>query len=409
MAVFDFTEFMARGISAARAHQTTEAIKYLELAAEMQPKNVRVWLWLAAVVQTGTLKRRCLQKALQIDPHSVMAKVLLERLERHSVRSPSNMAEHVSFTCGACGGKQRFDPELNGLVCDYCKRVEVLAVDELPAHRQENAAEQTMGNWAAGINQLICQACGAKLTVLPHMLTSTCPFCTSENILSKSLAQALFKPDEILPFQCFENEVRGLVADYKEPKKFWQFFGEEKPLEIVSLNALYLPFWRFSGRVQIYCALNRRIPLIIYTEDEKVFLKGDWPCQKTWYEVGLKDVFIYAAKSANPQAVLAVFPYELSSVTTYREAILSGWQAEFYQVARQDALLLAEQKMRDQALERAAQRMLFINPGDLLQGDILVEQDESRLCLLPVWLCQVQRGEERQTLIINGQTGKVAR
>jgi hypothetical protein len=78
----DMTTPLEQGIQAARAGNKQEALRYLATAAQQEPQNISVWLWLSYVVDDPAKKKDCLERVLNIDPYNQSARVGLAELEK---------------------------------------------------------------------------------------------------------------------------------------------------------------------------------------------------------------------------------------------------------------------------------------------------------------------------------------
>jgi len=67
-------------IMAARIGNRDQAMVLLLQAAEQEPQNEQVWLWLARVVETDAQRIECLRHTLEINPGNQVAKEELDRL-----------------------------------------------------------------------------------------------------------------------------------------------------------------------------------------------------------------------------------------------------------------------------------------------------------------------------------------
>jgi len=207
------------------------------------------------------------------------------------------------------------------------------------------------------------------------------------------------------PFQYHKDDVLEIIA--KQWNIQTRILLQLISIDEVTFSSMYLPFWTFDGTVQILCALGYRVSPVIYSPEEQVILKGEWPTQKSWFECDIDDVLIYAGRSASNDEIVSIFPFDLRSILEYRPEILAGWQAENYQIALEDAAIEAHKVMRDIAFKRATHRRLFMRASEMLQEDVLVMEKTYKLILLPVWIISLTRdGQVFQTLI-NGQTGKI--
>ena len=406
--MYDVYEFLGRGIIAARTGRPKEALKYLGLAVRIAPANPRIWLWLASSAETVPQKRECLEQALKLNPQLFIAAALLDRLNQKETRVSQPSSDFVIFTCPYCGGKQHFDPDVLGLVCEYCGKTETLALTNAAEAEVSLAAvpQNSAGNWAVIGSQATCHACGARLSILPDQLNHLCPFCGSELITAQSATPNLLAPTAVAPYQYHSDDVKAMLGKWwnVSPSQIRQLYDAHQ----LALSAIYLPFWTFDGRVQIRCALEYRISPEVYSQSDRVLAKGNWPMEKSWYECDIDDLLVYAARSVTDDAIAQITPFDLKSVLGYRPEILVGWQAEFYQLVLEDAAVEAHKRMRDLAFRRAAGRNLFMDSTQMFADDVCILDQTYKLVLLPVWIARrTVQGKIEQTLI-NGQTGKIA-
>ncbi len=177
--------------------------------------------------------------------------------------------------------------------------------------------------------------------------------------------------------------------------------------EIV-VSAVYLPFWSFDGQVQIRCVLERRVYPETYSATERVVTRDSWPGRSSWFECDIDDLLVYATAALSEDEVGRILPFDMRSLLDFRPAILAGWQAEHYQIALEDAGIVAHKRMRDVAFNRAAHHGLFLEPAAMLQSDIFILDRTYKLILLPIFLVKRSTPGNTRRLLINGQTGKVA-
>jgi predicted RNA-binding Zn-ribbon protein involved in translation (DUF1610 family) len=405
--MYDFYEYLGSGIIAARTGRPAEAFKYLSTAAKIKPNNPRVNLWLASVAETFEQQKKFLEKALKLAPNLFVAQALLEQLYQQQTIIDQHATDFIAFTCQYCGGKQHFDPDLSGLVCLYCKRVEPLTLKT--ASEAETDLEMTpqdgSGNWSVQVGQVNCGACGARMSILPEQGTHTCPFCGSEQITIQSAMPNLVAPTAIAPFQYNIDDVLKTLGEHWNisPSKLIRLIQNKT----ITLSPIYLPFWTFDGRVQIYCALGYRVSSRELSNSERVIVKGEWPTEKSWFECDVDDLSVYAGRSISNQSIMQITPFDLKSLFEYKSEILAGWQAELYNIALADAAVEAHKRMRDDAFRRAARHLLFMDPAQMLEDDVLILDRTYKLILLPVWIVRHADLGKTSLTLINGQTGKI--
>jgi len=399
--IYDFHELLGRGIIASRTNRMEEAVKHLTLAGKIKPKNTQVLLWLAASVESLEQKRQLLERALQIDPSLIPAQALLSLLDGTAKSIERTSDDFVIFTCPNCGGKQRFDPDLSGLVCTYCKQVEHLQFMNAAQNESKLDTEsiERSNNWAILNSDFACSACGAKLSIPADQSTTTCPFCDSNHIALQPSPRDLIHPTAIVPFQLHADDVDAILKKACIPRG-----PESGP----SLTPIYLPFWTFDARVQICCILEYRVSAEVFSENDRVFVEENWPQKTSWYECKIDDLPIYAGHAAFTNLIFEILPFDLKSALAYSPAMLAGWKAELYQIALNDASTEAHQKLRKQAFHAATKRRLFMREEMMLKDDVRVLDRTYKLLLLPVWIVRDSKSKIVQVMI-NGQTGQTSK
>jgi predicted RNA-binding Zn-ribbon protein involved in translation (DUF1610 family) len=406
--IIDFFEILGRGIIAARTGRSEEALKYLTLASKIEPANPRVWLWMAAAEDTYVKKQQYLEQALRADPHNFVAKVLLDQLGQKETANVQPASDFAVFTCPYCGGKQQFDPDISGMRCEYCKKVEPLylknasdAESILDANLQDR-----MENRSVVEAQAVCGACGAKTSLLKNRTTLRCPFCDADLVTIQPATPGIVTPTAIVPFEYHTDDIVKAIGDYWniQPAKINHLLDTREMI----ISSIYLPCWSFDGRVQIRCALNRRVSAATYSSNERVILMGEWPMEKSWFEFDFDDHLVYAAHSISEDVMEKILPFDVKSVLEYRPEVLAGWQSEYYQITLQDAAVVAQKRLYDKGFKKAASRGLFMEPSQMLHDDVRLVDQTYKLILLPVYIILRTVSGRTQRILINGQNGKIA-
>ncbi|MEW5871576.1 MAG: hypothetical protein AB1894_20050 [Chloroflexota bacterium] len=381
----DIHELIGQGIIAARKGKRQQAIRLLTEALCIQPRNPRVWLWLAAVMEDDEKRRYCLEQVQRLDPQAQAARVLLERID--GAQAEARPAQVQAFTCSQCGGRLRYDPDLGSLACEHCGTSEqVYAPDAADAEQDLQAAlrSDTADEWAVFPNQITCEQCGAVTLLEADQIANYCPFCASAQVVLQPATPGLIEPHAIIPFAFDEKQARDKM-------RRWLGAGLFLPDDLLKLarpkrlTPIYLPFWTFDGRVRVPCLVSNprmRIPRV----EARVTTAWDEMAMPDVYERDFDDLLIYAAQALSAEALRDVQPFETAQARAYQPQFLAGWEAQAYQISLVDASLEAHKRMYDQAVLEAELEMLIPNRLALGYGDVLVQQNSYKLALLPVWV-----------------------
>ena len=379
--MLDFDELMGRGILAARKGNSAEAAE----------------------------ERMCLEHVLELAPDTLVAQALLKRLDQKRLTAYAERAELVIFTCPSCGGRQRFDPDQLGLLCEYCQYLDPLVVTDASNAEVVLNTEPSSGSgtWAVLDTQAACRACGARLYQPADQGTLTCPFCGSNEVTIVPATPNLIHPTAIGTFLIHQDAVHRLLDNWW--RRSFVLPVDKLDPHTLTISPIYLPFWTFDGRARVSISgINIAIEPQVYSEHDRVVPKEQGSVLKgPYYEYDFDDLLVYAAHSLPEERIRQLYPFLLKSLLEYSPAVLAGWPAEIYQIALEDAAAVAYKKMRDLAFRAAAQHRIFIDPNKMLSDDVDVLNRTYKLILLPVWVVRYAFRQRFYQALVNGQTGQV--
>ncbi|MCA9873389.1 MAG: hypothetical protein KC441_07030, partial [Anaerolineales bacterium] len=125
--------------------------------------------------------------------------------------------EVVDFHCPQCDGVTAYSAENGGLTCTFCgyyepPRQEVVgkgaAAFEFTVETMDRAAQ----GWGVERKELVCERCAARLTLSTDSLTTTCPFCGSNQVIQAKAPQDVLRPRFLVPFSVTADTCREKTA-----------------------------------------------------------------------------------------------------------------------------------------------------------------------------------------------------
>lgn len=413
-----YEQLVTDGINAAKAGLREQARKYLERAARYRKPDARPWIWLSATTDDPAEQKKYLEYAVAADPSNTAARrglvMLSGKLDRDRVlpvgegvepRRPQepedSRAEPVQ--CPKCGGKMDFNPSGAGLVCQYCghtQPVETRAAGEEAEQVLDFTLPTTRGHrWAEAQQRFTCSRCGAVTLSPPGEKTGECPYCGSNHLLTSAEAVELIDPQVI---GLMKIDARQAV----EAARKWLGTGLFVPDDLhkgasrLHLRPAYYPFWTFDGTLEIpwSCEVNvgsRRSPRWVSRSGTEIEM--------------FDDVLVSGLKNLPDSLVAEVEPFMLKEVVEFRDELLTGWAALGYDKAMAEASLEARQKMVTRVRRSLDSQ---VEPGKEKRGMRTGSGNWSGLTykhvLLPLWVGTYEYAGKSYSLLINGQTGKVA-
>lgn len=90
------TSSLQKGINAAKAGHTQEALDFLKDAIIEEPQNADVWVWIAAIIDDLDKQEIFLKKALVIDPNNIPAQRGIAYLNKRKQQQVNVQDDHLS-------------------------------------------------------------------------------------------------------------------------------------------------------------------------------------------------------------------------------------------------------------------------------------------------------------------------
>ena len=122
--------------------------------------------------------------------------------------APLDLESHapvVNFNCPRCGAITAYSIEDGGLKCTHCGYIErpqsQIAISEAQAFEfTVETMDRVALGWGEARKELACQNCGAKITLPIDVISTTCPFCGSNQVIQREAPQDSLRPRFLKPF-----------------------------------------------------------------------------------------------------------------------------------------------------------------------------------------------------------------
>jgi predicted RNA-binding Zn-ribbon protein involved in translation (DUF1610 family) len=268
--------------------------------------------------------------------------------------------------------------------------------------------------------QIECKTCGALVATDPNQRSYVCPFCDSTYVVEVPAAQSgRQKPEFVIGFAIAPDAAQEKFREWLAANS-WYRPGDLAVASIADkMKGVYLPFWSFSmlaqSRWQAQIGEHWYRTEHYTTRDSKGRIQHHtrrvqetewWPLSGRHHRY--YSGYLVSGSRGLPQGQsLRIQPYNLPALKRYEPYFLAGWLAEEYSVARDEALVICREEFHRQEQRNIA---AFL-PGDTHSG-LAVEtdfsQENSDLCLLPIYILSYRYKDKVYRFLLNGQTGKYA-
>jgi DNA-directed RNA polymerase subunit RPC12/RpoP len=331
----------------------------------------------------------------------------------------SEDASEKDFPCASCGAKVRYDPETQGLKCEYCGAVRPVPLEagdvaELDYHRylawvesQEDTLEQIVFE---------CDSCGAETTAAPDVASTECPYCDTPLVHEGGSTQHI-KPKSLLPFRVSEEDARSsfrkwILSLWFAPNALKKYArGDRK------LNGVYVPYWTYDCNT-ITWYTGQRGEYYWTTETYTTTVNGKTvtrtrSVRKTrWYSASgvvfnsFDDILILASTSLPRSYALKLEPWDLDNLVPYGDAFLSGFRTESYHVDLDEGFGRAARVMEG-PIRSSICRDIGGDRQRIHSTNTKYEDISFKHILLPVWISAYRFKEKVYRFLVNARTGEV--
>jgi len=328
------------------------------------------------------------------------------------------LEEAVSYSCPNCGANTAYDVSAGGVTCEYCGYIAPVSADRVGRSAQDfeftlETLSQARQGWGTERQVLHCESCGAELSIPTGALTTTCPFCASNQVNVITTPDQTLRPRFLIPFKIPPEKTTSLA-------KAWLGKGWYHPESLASnvlvrrFFGLYLPFWTFNAQVdaQWRAQVGYQKTERHYNAHQKRWetrTRTVWRWQDGRVRLNIEDLLVTGSgpKRLSHRILHQLYPFNMGDLVTYAPDFLAGWQAQAYETTLTQAWEIGKQTIRENTKAACYQQI----PSSQVRNFSMSADfaDESwRYILLPVYLAAYRYEGKVFQVMINGQTGAVA-
>lgn len=310
------------------------------------------------------------------------------------------------YKCPGCGSNLTYNPEIQGLSCQYCGY-------ELKLNGEHSSEEHDFNNaefktWNHEAKDAQCPNCGAKVVIPPDMLSATCPFCDTAMVISTEDIEG-YKPDRVIPFKIAENQA---IENYRKwiKKRPMAARRVKKEVPNPSMHSVYIPSWTFDTCA--FASYKGRLGKE-YTQtvgsgkNAHTVTKVRWFTIKGVVQRNVDDILICSGKQLDQAELQKIEPFDTNGSYVYDNRYLSGHTTEHYDLDLKSGWKRAQDMIYEQLKHQILSRYDY-DRIDYLNIYPTYSNVTYKYVILPVWICHFLFNAKKFRFIVNGENGKVA-
>lgn len=323
----------------------------------------------------------------------------------------SNVSEQK---CPCCGGAVSFDVDSQNLKCPYCdtefdiasvQQAEEVRKDEVEDSIQWNTQSNGWGDGETdGVMTYSCNSCGGEIIADETTGATNCPYCGNPVVVKGKFSDE-FRPDLVIPFKLDKRAAKEALKRHVSNKSFVPaLFKSENHID--EIKGVYVPYWLFSCDAQ--SSANYRAETIRTWRDSRyeytetsffdVFRSGS---------ISFDDVPVDGSSKMLDELMESIEPFDVSQGVDFNTAYLAGYLADKYDVAVDDCINRANDRIRNSALEAFRSTVNGYSMVTPVGANVNAENGCYKYALYPVWILNTTWNGEQYTFAMNGQTGKM--
>lgn len=306
----------------------------------------------------------------------------------------------INYKCPSCGSFMEFDSSTQKMVCEHCGTTRtVREMDEAdPSRKQDERDEQKQD-----FKTYSCPSCGAQILTDENTVATFCSFCGSPSLMEDRLTGEK-SPAVVIPFKM--NKERAMEIYRK-----WAGKGLLTPSGFLNMSTIekftgiYVPFWLYDYQA--------KAKVVAKCTRVRTTRAGDTEYIHTDHFDVIRDIdseYVKVPADASEQMPDDVMdrmePFNYQELTEFEMPYLSGYLAEKYNYTSDELSGRIEERVSqfiDRAVMDTIQGYVTVN---VIDKNILLNCENAKYALFPVWLLKYRYRNKDYTFTINGQTGK---
>lgn len=311
----------------------------------------------------------------------------------------------MATLCKNCGHALVFDPTSQKLVCGACGGAfapEEIEAEAMPYREDLEAvsAEKAYGEKSADTMDCYvytCSECGGEIIINGTEASTTCVYCGNPNVVFSRISKQK-RPELVLPFAITKEKAIELV--HKKIDKGLFIPKDIKHFKPECVRGIYIPYWIVNADYMNAVVVSGRVRRGKHSVTRYYGRAG---------EMHIKNLPIDASRVLTNESSFRLEPYDLTWLKPFDEDYLAGFYSNVSDVVygdlRRAALGRANEYFAEEALGdvhdgASNKKIISSHPSIRLDRDMVY-------AMLPAWFITFRYKGKPNTILVNGQSGKV--
>lgn len=307
--------------------------------------------------------------------------------------------------CRNCTGQLTFDPGKQMLICDNCGGTFApgdygVTEKELLWDTKVESLSDIYGLDAPEYIDryvYICKSCGGEVIINGTEVSTRCLYCGNTAVVFSRITKQK-RPGYILPFKLSADEALGAVRERFGkglfiPKSIRNFKQDE-------VRGIYIPYWIVNCRHKGSVVVSGSVRSGRRTRTEYFGRAG---------VMNITGLPLDGSRMLSDESSSRLEPYNLDDLTSFSEEYLLGFYSNISDVTYGN-LKSAASKRADEYFDELVLRNVHEASSIRIHSEqhrTDIDYKHLKYAMLPAWFITYTHNGTHNTVVVNGQTGKV--
>lgn len=310
----------------------------------------------------------------------------------------------MATLCKNCGHALIFNPASQKLECDACGSA--FRPDEIEAqsrdYRQDLEAEAANEVYGTKDQNLmdcyvyLCSECGGEIIINGTEASTTCVYCGNPNVVFSRISKQK-RPDYVMPFSITKDRAIAIVKH--EMSKGIFIPKEIKNFSVDCCRGIYIPYWIVNAEYADTLVIKGRVK------------SGKNSVTKYYGRAGklsLSKLPLDASRALSDESSSKLEPYNLSHLKPFDEDYLAGFYSNVSDVTFGEVRRATYNRAQDFYREAAMESVKGASSKTVHTSNATIKVDpDMSYAMLPAWFITFNYKGKHNTVLVNGDTGKV--
>ena len=307
--------------------------------------------------------------------------------------------------CKNCAGQLVFDPAKQMLVCGHCgsefKPEEFDVSEKIPMWDQK--AESMNDIYGTDAKEFMdcyvytCHTCGGEVIINGSEASTKCIYCGSSTVVFNRISKHK-RPGYIIPFKISNEE--AVEAIRNRFKKGMFIPRDIKHFKADSVRGIYIPYW------VVDC--DHKASVVV-----RGIVRSGKHSRTVFYgragRMNIKKLPLDASKMLSDESSSRLEPFNYEEMKAFDEDYLLGFYSNVSDITYGDLRKAAIKRANEYFNKLVLDSIKGASSKQVVASNTLTKIDYNNLryAMFPAWFVTYDHKGKHNTILVNGQTGKV--